>query len=72
MIDFADHDPIFRVTLVMFDQMISCPLSHEFRTNLVDCIIGMGKQASLTFDTSLVWRKQVIDFGDHETIFKVT
>ena len=44
MIDFGDHDPIFKVTLVMFDQMISCPLSLEFRTNLVDCIIGMGKR----------------------------
>ena len=44
MIDFGDNDPIFKVTLVMFDQMLSYPLSHEFRTNLVDCIIGMRKQ----------------------------
>ena len=44
MIDFGDHDPIFKVTWVMFDQMISCPLSLEFRTNLVECIIGMGKR----------------------------
>ena len=43
MIDFGDPDPIFKVTLVMFDQMLSCPLSHDFRTNLVDCIIGMVK-----------------------------
>ena len=43
VIDFGDHDPIFKVTLLMFDQMLSYPLSHEFRTNLVDCIIGMGK-----------------------------
>ena len=43
-IDFGDHDPIFKVTLVMFDQMISFPLSLEFRTNLVDCIIGMAKR----------------------------
>ena len=39
MIDFCDHDPIFKVTLVKFD----CPLSHEFRPDLFDCIIGMGK-----------------------------
>ena len=44
MIDFGDHDPIFKVALVMFDQMLSYLLSHEFRTNWVDCIIGMGKQ----------------------------
>ena len=44
MIDFGDHDPIFKVTLVMFDQLLSCPLSQEFRTNLVDCIIGMVKR----------------------------
>ena len=25
MIDFGDHDPIFKDTLVMFDQMLSCP-----------------------------------------------
>ena len=43
MIDFGDHDPVFKVTLVMFDQMLSCPLSQEFRTNLVDCIIGIVK-----------------------------
>ena len=44
MIDFGDHDTIFKVTLVMFDQMLICLLSHEFRSNLVDCIIGMGKR----------------------------
>ena len=44
MIDFGDHDPIFKVTLVIFDQMLSNPLSQEFRTNLVDCIIGMVKR----------------------------
>ena len=44
MIDFCDHDPIFKVTLVKFDQMLVCPLSHEFRPNLFDCIIGMGKR----------------------------
>ena len=43
VIDFGDHDPIFKVTFVMFDELI-CPLSLEFRTNLVDCIIGMGKR----------------------------
>ena len=44
MIDFGDHDPVFKVTLVTFDQMLICPLSHEFRSNLVDCIIGMCKR----------------------------
>ena len=44
MIDFGDHDPTFKVTYVKADQMLVCPLSHEFRPNLVDCIIGMGKR----------------------------
>ena len=44
MIDLGDHDPIFKVTLVMFDQMLICLLFPKFRSNLVDCIIGMGKQ----------------------------
>ena len=44
MIDFGDHDPIFKVTWVMFDQLLSCQLSHKLRTNLVDCIIGMVKR----------------------------
>ena len=44
MIEFGDHGPIFKVTLVMFDQLLSCQLSHKFRTNLVDYIIGMVKR----------------------------
>ena len=33
--------PCFQGHLVKFDQMFVCPLSHEFRPNLVDCIIGL-------------------------------
>ena len=42
MIDFGDHGPIFKVTLVKFDQCLSVPLSHEFRPDLVNCMIGIG------------------------------
>ena len=31
-----------------------------------------GLKTRLNFDTSLGWGKQVIDFGDHGPIFKVT
>ena len=44
MIDFGDHDPIFKVTWVKFDQCLSVPLSHEFRPDLVNCMIGIGKR----------------------------
>ena len=44
MIDFGDHDSVLKVTLVKLDQMLVCPLSLEFRPNLVDCIMGLRKK----------------------------
>ena len=44
MIDFGGHDSVFKVTLVKLDQMLVCPLSREFRPNLVDCIMGLRKK----------------------------
>ena len=40
----------FSVALVKSVQMLVCPLFHEFRPNLVDCIFGWVKD--LNFDTS--------------------
>ena len=50
MIDFGDHDPIFKGHHLT--KCLSAPLSQEFRSNLVDCIIWM---TWLKFDTSLGW-----------------
>ena len=44
MIDFGDHCYIVMVIWVKFNQMIVCPLSREFRPNLVDGIIRMDKR----------------------------
>ena len=65
VIDFGGHD-----------QMLVWPLSHGFRPNLSFYFDWLyywdGKKTWLVFDTSLGWGKQVIDFDDHDPIFKVT
>ena len=50
--------------LVAMIKCLSDDVDQTCLFTLIDCIIGMGKR--------LEWGKQVIDFGDHDPIFKVT